>query len=147
MRFFTILFFIIFQANFLFGQDGSNINYVKVEDLKESYVGRIIQIDFYNKSFGAVAEKGNGINVDKVLIGFDGKQIELIEHREDDGFNNWFRGQYLETADKKIKLKEFKLLEVGKDSIKVTGYFNVKPFTQDYVFKRKDLIEILVKTK
>ncbi len=71
--------------------------------------------------------------------------MEFIEHREDDGFNNWFSGQFLESSDKKIKLKEFKLLEIEPDTIKVTGYFTVKPFAEDFTFSKKDIVEILIK--
>jgi hypothetical protein len=138
--------FIFIHVTFLFGQDGSNINYVKPESLNEKQIGRVIQIDFYRKSFGALASKGNGVNIDKILLEINGKKIEFIEHREDDGFNNWFSGQYLESIDKKIRIKEFKLLKIEKESILVMGYFTAAPFKQEFSFKKKDIAEILIKS-
>lgn len=132
-------------ASFLFGQDGSNINYVKIANLNESHIGRVIQIDFYRRSFGALSKRGNGADIDKVLLDINGKQIEFVEHREDDGYNNWFSRQYLESVDKKIKIKEFKLLKIEKETILVTGYFTVELFAQEFSFKKQEIAEILIK--
>jgi hypothetical protein len=145
MRILTVTVFVLIHISFLFGQDGSNINYVKVEELNKSHIGRVIQIDFYRKSFGALGGTGDGVDIDKVLLNVNDKQIEFVEHREDDGYNNWFSRQYLESVDKKIKIKEFKLLKIEKETITVTGYFTVKPFIQEFSFKKKEIAVILIK--
>ncbi len=68
---------------------------------------------------------------------------------EDDGFNNWFYQQYLESVGlvngKKIKIKEFKLVEVEKENILFVGYFTEKPFTRKLSFKKSQIVELLFK--
>ena len=148
MRIVLITIFILIQVGYLFGQDGSNINYLEPEKLDESYVGQIVQIDFYRKSRGLNRSKdgdGGGYNIDKVLLDIDGKQVEFIERRQDNGFNNWFSEQYLETADKKIRIKEFKILKVEEEAILVEAYLNVSPFTKEFSFKKSDIAQVLVK--
>ncbi len=112
--------------------------YVNPENLNKSHIGRIIQIDFYRRSFG-------GRNIDKISINIDDKKMEFVEHREDDGFNNWFYQQYLESVDvvngKKIKIKEFKLVDVKKENILVLGYFTEKPFIRELNFKKSQIAE------
>jgi hypothetical protein len=123
MRQILIISFLLLNPAFVFGQDGSDMNYLKPEALNESHIGRRLHLDFYRWSRGI--RRGEGFNIDKVSLEINGKQFEFVEHREDDGFNNWFSGQYLETADKKVRLKEFKLLGVEKETILVVGYFNI----------------------
>ena len=142
MRIVIITIFVLIQVGFLFGQDGSDINYIKPENLNSSHIGRIIQIDFFRRSFG-------GLHIDKILIDVNSKQIEFIEHREDDGFNAWFAQQYLESVDavdgKKIIIKEFKLIKIEKESILVIGYFTDKSFTKELSFKKSEIAELLFK--
>jgi hypothetical protein len=88
-----------------------------------------------------------GVDIDKVSLEIAGKQFEFIEHREDDGFNNWFSRQYLETADKKVRIKEFKLLGVEKETIAVMGYFNIEPFEQKFTVKKSDIAQVLLKAR
>jgi hypothetical protein len=89
------------------------------------------------------------LNIDKVLIDIDGKQMEFVEHRKDDGFNNWFSQQYLESVDsvngKKIRIKEFKLVAIRKENILVLGYFTEKPFARELSFKKNEIAELLFK--
>lgn len=102
-----------------------------------------MHVDFYRRSFGRLG--GKGFNVDKVSLVIGGKTIEFLEHREDDGFNNWFSGQYLESIDKKIRIKEFKLLDADAQTITVTGYFNIDPFEKEFIFKKSDIAQLLLK--
>lgn len=145
MRVLVITIFILGSVGFLFGQDGSNINYVKPEDLSDSQIGRIVQIDFYRKSRGLLGNKQGGMDIDKVQLDIDGKQVEFVEHREDDGFNNWFSEQYLETADKKLRIKEFKLLKIEEKTILVEAHLTAKPFIEEFSFKKSDIAQILFK--
>ena len=139
---FAIAVLILFSGS-LFAQDGSDMHYVKPEGLDQSHIGRRIHIDFYRRSFGN--RQGGGLDVDKVSHEIAGKQIEFIEHREDDGFNNWFSEQYLESADKKVRIREFKLLRIDKETITVIGYFNIDPFEKEFTFKKSDIAQLLIK--
>ncbi len=58
-----------------------------------------VQFDFYNRSFG-------GIKIDTILIAVTDKSIKFVEHREDNGFSNWFSRQYLESI---VSIGNFKL--------------------------------------
>ncbi len=144
MKYFAVLFFIIFQASFALSQDGSDMWYVKPEKLDKSYIGRFHHIDFYRESFG-------GFKLDEVTLKINGKDIEFIEHREDDGFNNWFIDQHLESVNKfndiKLIIDKFKLLEISEKDILVLAYFNMKPFTEKMSFERKDIAQLLFKDK
>ena len=144
MRSVFIICFLLLSASFAFGQDGSNMSYLKPGELNVSHVGRRLHIDFYRPSKNWF-QKDRGPDLDKISLEINGRQIEFIEHREDDGFNNWFSGQYLETADKKVRIREFKLLKVEKKIIVVTGYFNIEPFEQEFMFKKSDIAEALLK--
>lgn len=160
MRLFVVTFVVLVQCGFLFGQDGSDMNYVKPEELDKSYIGRRLHLDFGQRSFGARRIKDNK-PLDTVLIEIDGKTIKFIEHREDDGFNNWFSRQYLESVEEiegsKLRIKEFELLKAGEKDISVKGFFVFvdktgrvlpeKSFTRDLSFEKKEIIEFLFKAK
>src|SRR5688572_22294065 len=75
-----------------FGQDGSNIIYVKTPDLNETHLDKKVHFDFYSRSFG-------GVKVDTISIAVTGNSVKFLEHREDNGFNNWFSRQYLYSLD------------------------------------------------
>jgi hypothetical protein len=139
--FMSVAVMFLFGGSLLLAQDGSNISYIKPEELRTSDIGRRIQIDFYRRSFG----RWKPGNIDKITIEIDGKSIEFVEHREDDGFNNCFSQQYLESIDNKVRITEFKLLGVEKDTITVSGHFNVQPFEKEFTFKKADIAEILMK--
>ena len=136
--------FVLILGSFVFGQDGSDMKYLKPGELNGDHIGRRLHLDFYRPSRGWL-DREQRRNVDKVSLEIDGKWIEFVEHREDDGFNNWFSEQYLETADKKVRLQEFKLLGVAKKTITVAGYFNIEPFEQKFIFKKSDIAEALLK--
>ena len=146
MQAFVVAFFILFQAAVLFAQDGSDIDYVKPEELNKSHVGRKIQLDFYRRSFGSEFDEDPRA-VDKISLAINGRQIEFVERRVDDGFNNWFSEQYLESVDKKIRIKEFELLGIEKEAIRARAFLNVAPFTQEFSFPKKDIAEVLIKAK
>jgi hypothetical protein len=103
----------------LLGQDGSDILYGKVDRLDESYLGDFVHLDFYNRSF-------RGIPIDTIAILVEGKLIEFVEHRKDDGFNNWFDRQYLESLEKTdgltIRVVKCRLDKITRDSVFVTSF-------------------------
>ncbi|MFN0141567.1 MAG: hypothetical protein ACKVQW_15960 [Pyrinomonadaceae bacterium] len=130
-------------------QDGGNMNYLKPEDIDKSYIGRRVYIDFYRKSGWDDRRysryRCENVNADKVSLEINSKKIEFIEHRCDDGLNNWFSEQYLETADKTIRIREFEVVAVDKEKIKVRGYFNIAPFEKDFTIEKSDIAQLLVK--
>jgi hypothetical protein len=93
--------------------------YGKVDRLDESYLGDFVHLDFYNRSF-------RGISIDTISILVEGKLIEFIEHRKDNGFNNWFDGQYLESLEKPdgltIRVVKCRLDKITTDSVFVTSF-------------------------
>ncbi len=103
----------------MLGQDGSDILYGKVDRLDESYLGDFVHLDFYNRSF-------RGIPIDTIAILVEGKLIEFVEHRKDDGFNNWFDRQYLESLEKTdgltIRVVKCRLDKITRDSVFVTSF-------------------------
>jgi hypothetical protein len=128
-------------------QDGSDMRYLNIAEVDRSIVGRRVHLDFYRNSSFHTWQFGRGEKaVDKVSLDIDGRQVEFIEHREDDGFNNWFNEQYLESSDKKMRITEFKLLEVGKKTIKVLATISVEPFSKEFAFDKKDIVQVLVKS-
>ncbi|ULQ57136.1 hypothetical protein KJS94_02855 [Flavihumibacter rivuli] len=147
--FYTLLCLIISFCSF--SQDGSDIRYVKTVDLNETHVGPKVQFDFYNRSFG-------GIKIDTVLIAVTDKSIKFVEHRDDDGFNNWFYRQYLESIDSignfKLRLIYSKIKALTRDEIRVINYFNLydknneplfdTPFTKQNSYRRKSIVEVLI---
>lgn len=133
-------------ATSLSAQDGSNIRYYELAKLPGSIIGKTVQIDFYCRSFaGSWRHRGadNPLR-DKVVLDIDGQPVEFYEHREDDGYNNWFQDQYLETADQKVRIKEFTVVRIDGDSITVVAHINVAPFNQEFRLAKKDIAEVLV---
>ncbi|MFM9905625.1 MAG: hypothetical protein ACKVQJ_13765 [Pyrinomonadaceae bacterium] len=139
----VMVIFMTFCGGLLLAQDGSDMNYTKPQDLDKSHIGRRMHIDFYRRSFGN--RQGGGLDVDRVSLEIGGKQIEFVEHREDDGLNNWFFEQYLESADKKARIREFKLLGIEKETITVIGYFNIEPFEKEFTFSKSEIAVVLMK--
>lgn len=128
-------------------QDGSDMRYLDMAKVDSSIVGQRVHLDFYRNSSFYTWAFGRGEKVvDKVSLDIKGKQVEFIEHREDDGFNNWFRDQYLESLDKKIRITEFKVLKVEKKTIKVLATMTVEPFSKEFTFEREDIVQVLVKS-
>ena len=130
MKFAAIVYLVLVTTTASYGQDGSDILYAKVNKLDNSYIGDFVHLDFYNRSFG-------GKIIDTVLVTVDNKPIKFFEHRQDNGFNNWFRGQYLQSvnldADEYIRIVKSRLDKITADSITVTNYMEYyvkeKPIT------------------
>ena len=134
-----------------FSQDGSDIRYIKTSDLNQTHVGPKVQFDFYNRSF-------NGIKFDTISVAVTDKSIKFVEHREDDGFNNWFSRQYLESLDSignfKLRLIYSKISALTTEEIRVTNYFNLydknnqplfdTPFSKQNSYSRKSIVEVLI---
>lgn len=148
MRFVLALTLVIAFNVLARAQDGSNIRYVKVDDLTERDIGTILQIDFYKSSkFRSRADVGRGRSGDAVNLKIAEKDIVFVEHRNDDGYNNWIKEQYLESRDGKIRIREFKLLKLNEKTISLQGYFNVEPFEQLFIIAKSDIAEILKKSE
>lgn len=155
MKGLVVIFVFLIQSIHLFGQDGSDINYIKPNELDKQYIGRRLHLDFHQRSFGLRDKR----LLDKIIVEINGKKVIFIEHRKDDGYNNWFSQQYLESVEKvnglSLRIKEFELLEIDKDNILVKGFFqfvdNVdknlakKSFTKKLSFPKKDIVEYLFK--
>jgi hypothetical protein len=125
-------------------QDGSDIRYFNIGNIDTSFVGDTVHLDFYKRSFAT-------IKPDNVTIIVNNKPVLFIEHREDNGYNNWFHRQYLESLEKlgtdKLRIEMSVIKGITKDSIFVTNYFsfyksNGEPahegaFVEDYSFAKK----------
>ena len=149
------LFFLFLISFFSFSlkilaQDGSDIKYLKIENVNVLYIGKTVHLDFYNPSFASKKR-------DTIAILINDKRVAFIEHREDDGFNNWFSSQYLEemenTGHEKFRVTRSIIKELTEDSILVTNYFELfdgkklvpgKSFIQDGWFSKKVITQILV---
>ena len=146
----------LIQAALTFGQDGSDMNYLKPDGLTKSQIGKWVHLDFGKRSFAA-GHYGER-NGDSVTVEIGGKPIVFVEHRFDDGLNNWFTQQYLETKDSfdglKIRWVKNKLLSTDGDEIKVEAYFYYytptgnpyqdKSFTKEFSFKKDSIAEVLI---
>ena len=141
--------FIFFSLNTL-AQDGSDINYLDVKNIDASYIGKTVHLDFYNRSFASTKR-------DTITISVNDKRVVFAEHREDNGFNNWFSRQYLEeienAAREKLRVTKSVIKEISEDSILVTNYFDLfdgkklvqgKSFIQDVWFNKKIISQILL---
>lgn len=160
MRGFFCAVILVLFTQIAFGQDGGNMHYIKPDLLTAEHIGKFVHLDFGSRSF-AFHDFDRKRPLDIVPIELNGKKANFIEHRVDDGYNNWFRDQYLESVEsiegKKIRMVKSKLLESKGDSIKVESYFETfdkdgvavtgTAFNRTLVFKKKDLSEVLVYTK
>ncbi|MBX3288129.1 MAG: hypothetical protein KF855_02185 [Acidobacteria bacterium] len=132
-------------------QDGGDMNYIDPARLDRTYIGRFLHIDFFRKSRNWLFRSGKeNKNIDRISLLIGERKIEFVEIRTDDGFNNWFHRQCLESVDdfhlagsKKVRISGFKLKEVHEKEITVVGYFNMIPFEQEFVFNRSDIAELL----
>lgn len=134
------------------------MRYVKPNDLDSSYIGKWVHLDFGQRSF-ATFDYDHKRPLDTVTIELNGKKVTFIEHRVDDGFNNWFEDQYLEavkTVDgMRIRIIKHKLLAIEGDLIRVESYLDVfdkkgrvlkgKSFTKEFTFQKDEIFELLVK--
>ncbi len=150
MKLTTILFVFLLMPLFLIVQDGSDIIYIKPKELNSSHVGKKCHIDFGRKSF-------RGIVIDTLKVKIRNQQIVLVEHRKDNGFNNWFREQYLETVAShkapSIRLYDSRIDSITSEKIYVSstlGYYSGNsPLDTitiiQHSYLRKDIAEILFK--
>jgi hypothetical protein len=137
-----------------FGQDGSDIRYFKVYGVDTSLVGQYVHFDFFRRSFG-------GRTIDTVTINIDSRPIIFIERRKDDGYNNWFSQQYLQSINKTdeqaIRISKFRLDSITGSSFQVTMYIDFydandklltgKSRQVKYWLDKKNISEVLVKSK
>ena len=151
--FYSILSFLFFCSNCK-GQDGSDIIYISIKKLNSTIIDKDVHLDFYRKSY-------SGLNIDTIVIPINKKPIRFIEHREDDGFNNWFSRQYLEAIDTILKstprIASWRINKITKDSIFVKANFEwifpketliTDTFPEEsYWFSKSIIKEILVKSK
>lgn len=142
----------------IFAQDGGDMGYFKPADLDKSFEGYSVHLDF-----GKQSRKMYSDNAVDEEFDFDvkGRKIKFREHRADDGYNNWFRDQYLESVapvdGKSLRLKHFELLEVKKKEFRVKAFFVFadkdgeelpkESFTADYDFKKSEIAKVLVESK
>ena len=137
-----------------YGQDGSDIRYFKVIGVDSSLIGQDIHFDFFKRSF-------RGQAIDTITITIDNRPTRFIEVRKDNGYNNWFSQQSLQSIDKfegqTMKIPKFKLDSISKTSFQVTMYVEYydhknnllvdKARQIEYWFDKKDITEVLVKSK
>lgn len=147
----TVLILIeILFLTYLIAQDGSNIRYYDSSKLDSAFIGEYCHIDFGEISSG-------GQFVDTIEIDVKGQLMKFIEHREDDGYNNWFDKQYLIRIDDKnqwsTRLQASKIDSVTLDKIYVTSalsyYINESPIDTITVFQhwyeREKISSVLIK--
>ena len=141
---------LILHSVSIFCQDGSNILYVKVDSLHK-YFNKTIQVDFKRLSRGTHV-------LDTVSLAFKGVSIKFIEHRQDNGYNNWFFQQYLESLDSigrfHLRLIKSTLTAIKRDEISVINYFNFYdehgnslldvPIEDPNSYRKQSIIEVLV---
>ena len=137
-----------------YAQDGSDIRYFKTYGVDSSIVGQYVHFDFFNRSY-------HGRTIDTVTISIDSRPIKFIEIRKDDGYNNWFFQQSLQSVDKIdgqiIKISKFKLDGITASTFQATmfvDFYNTDNKLLDgksrqiiYWFDKNNIIEVLVKSK
>jgi hypothetical protein len=135
-----------------FGQDGSDIKYVSPDSINSSYLGRTVQFDFYNRSFG-------GRNLDTVVIVIGRKPVVFVEDRNDDGYENRFSQQRLvsvkECDDNVLSISKLVLQSVTQNSFEVimqVDYYEsnmgnnlTKSMSIVHWFNKEDIVEVLIK--
>lgn len=137
-----------------YGQDGSDIRYIKVEAVDNILIGEYVYFDFFNRSFVGRA-------IDTITINIDDNRINFIEVRNDDGYNNWFSQQSLQAIDKidglTVRISKFKLDQISSTAFQVTMYVDFydtdnkilgdKSRQINYWFDKNDIADVLVKSK
>lgn len=130
------------------------MRYFKTFGVDSSIVGQYIHFDFYNRSFAGRA-------IDTVTININGRPIRFIEVRKDNGYNNWFSKQHLQSIDLidglTIRVEKFRLDKITTTTFGVTMYVDFynsdnqlladKSRQMEYWFDKKDIIEVLVKSR
>jgi hypothetical protein len=150
---FSIL-LLITICTFSFAQDGSDIKYFKVQGIDISLIGKDVHFDFYRLSFG-------GKDIDTVSINIGNKPIKFIEIRTDNGYNNWFSRQYLQSIEKingeTVRISKLRIDSISQTSFIVTMFIDFydsqnklllnKSNQQKYSFEKHLITEVLVKSK
>ncbi|WP_299715110.1 hypothetical protein [uncultured Tenacibaculum sp.] len=158
MKRITLVIILIFTIN-SYSQDGSDIKYVRISELDNSYIGKFAHLDFFRHSFGGTNFHNKDLS-DTVKIKLNEKIIEFKEHRVDNGFNNWFSKQYLESIETlnnfKIRVSKMEIKEIKPKSIIVNLHveyrngngvlYPEKSEKIEYEFPKSILTEILIKT-
>jgi hypothetical protein len=153
MKHLLSIFIILLCSTSLSAQDGSNIRYAKVNQLDASLIGEYIHIDFHKRSFG-------GIQLDTIVLEINNQQIKFVEHRQDNGYTNWFNEQYLQQVGDvnkgTMRIVRSRLNKINSDSIEVTydiEYYDQKgnviagKFEQvSSTISKSSVVEILVKS-
>ncbi len=149
----TIILLLLTILTNSYGQDGSDIRYFKVQGVDSTLIGQDVHFDFLNRSFG-------GRTIDTIIINIDNRPIKFVEIRKDDGFNNWFSQQSLQSTNKidglTIRISKFKLDSITSTSFQVTIYVDFygtdnklladKSRQIEYSFDKKEITEVLVKS-
>lgn len=149
----TTLLFLSFWT-YSYGQDGSDIRYFKTIDVDISLIGQYIHFDFFHRSF-------LGQTTDTISIMIDDRPTRFVEVRKDNGYNNLFSQQNLQSIDKVdeqiIKISKLKLDSITTTSFQVTMYIDYYDINNNLLddkskqvecwFNKKDIIEVLVKSK
>ena len=161
-RLIVIILLIIFETQ-VQGQDGSDIQYLKTSFVDNSFAGHFVQFAFYRKSFqiNSFSNAEESCALDTIIICLDNIPVKFIEHRVDDGLNNWFSEQYLQSVDKingeTIRVSKFKLDSVTTNLFMVTMYVDFYDKENNiradesrqikYQFEKKDIIGVLVQSE
>ncbi len=148
MKLFIIILLLLLSVS-IFAQDGSNIKYVTPENINNTLIGKTCHIDFGSESFRTLI-------VDTLEIEVKGQKIEFVEHRVDNGFDNWFDQQYLVALPLQkaysVRLKSTKIDSLNSEKVYVTsilGYYrNESPLDTITIIKhyylRKNIAAVLV---
>ncbi len=95
--------------------------------------------------------------IDTIEINVKSQKMKFYEHREDNGFNNWFNKQYLIRADDKsqtsTRLQNSRIDSLTTNKIYLTSvlsyYANESPIDTITVFQhwydRKNISKVLIK--
>jgi hypothetical protein len=152
---------VVFACIPAFAQDGSDMRYVKADELDVSHLGLFAHLDFGRRSFARV---GDERKIDSVTLRLAGKNVVFTEHREDDGHNNWFRYQYLQSESfgggLRLRLTKTKIVGLNKGTIRVVAYFAYyddkgnrvgnskgrKAFSKMLSFPKNTIAEVLIKS-
>ncbi|RYG40396.1 MAG: hypothetical protein EOO01_27430 [Chitinophagaceae bacterium] len=150
LKHYLLAFICLFCLFAVSAQDGSDMLYIPPDSLHK-YFARTIQVDFDRLS-------RRGRSLDTVSLSFKGSPIRFLEHRSDNGYNNWFYSQYLESLDDiggwHLRLVKTKVTSISRDEIGVVNVFNFYnengvpllpvPIEDKSSYRKKSIAEILV---
>jgi len=132
-----------------YAQDGSDIKYIKPQAVDTSVIGHYVHFDFFKDSH-------YGQSIDTIVITIDNRPVKFFEVRTDDGFNQWFHHQSLQSVDKyegqTIKISQCRLDSITTKSFLVTMYVDYyandkllkhKSRLIKYWFNKKDIVRVL----